>query len=77
MDQGKASSACQRYSLPPYRFILLAFTVYLLGDGICTKIGTFPYLETFECEWSSYFLIYAATYINTGAATRRGGDTVL
>jgi hypothetical protein len=33
----------------------------LLGGGIRTKVGTCYYCETIEQEWSSNFLIWAAT----------------
>ncbi len=35
-------------------------TVPLLGGEIRTKVGECDYNETFEQEWSSYFLLLAA-----------------
>jgi hypothetical protein len=36
-------------------------TLFLLGGGIGTKVGTCSYYETFKLEWSSYYYIWAAT----------------
>jgi hypothetical protein len=38
-----------------------ALAVLFLSGGIHTKLRTCSYEETFELEWSSYFLIWAGT----------------
>jgi hypothetical protein len=50
---------------------LLAVTGALsvfLGGGICTKVGICSYSETYEKDWSSSFLIWAATKKHTQGA---------
>jgi hypothetical protein len=43
--------------------------VFLLGGGIRNKVGKWSYNETLEYEWSSYFLIWAATKTSCTAAS--------
>jgi hypothetical protein len=40
------------------------------GGGISTKVGTYSYNDTFQYEWTSYFLIWAAPTNKTGQGTQ-------
>jgi hypothetical protein len=40
--------------------------VFVVGGRIRNKEETCSYYETFDWEWSSYFLIWAATKRNIG-----------
>jgi hypothetical protein len=54
--------------LPYTEFYPTLNAIFILDGGIRTKVGTCSYHRTFEQEWSSQFLIWAAE--NTYTAVR-------